>query len=69
MRCKVVARTLLILSVFNFVLAAPVAVRKVRESSADAMGGREDTIIVSGKRALLDKTWYVQRWLKEKPNS
>src|SRR5258708_20697702 len=55
MRYKIVARIVLILSFFNFVLAAPVTVHEVRESSTDAMSGDEDTIIVSGKRAREDE--------------
>jgi hypothetical protein len=50
MRYKIVACILLVLSVFNFVLAAPVPVREVREACADAVGGGETVIIVSGKR-------------------
>ena len=51
MRFKIVACILLILSVFGFVLAAPVAVQRVREACADAVEGDENVIIVSGKRA------------------
>ena len=52
MRFKIVAWTLLILSVVSFVLPAPVAVREVREACADAVEGGENVITVSGKRAL-----------------
>ena len=51
MRYKIVACILLILSVFSFVLAAPVPVGEVREACADAVEGDENVIIVSGKRA------------------
>jgi len=51
MRYKIVACILLILSVFSFVLPAPVPVQEVREVYADAMEGGENAIIVSGKRA------------------
>jgi hypothetical protein len=52
-RYKLAVHILVILSVFNFVpvLAAPVAVREMREAYADAAEGRDDVIIVSGKRA------------------
>jgi len=50
MQCKIVACILLILSVFSFaVLTAPVPVR--RGAHADAVEGRENAIIASGKRA------------------
>src|SRR6266478_3325958 len=49
-RCKIVVRILLIVSVFNFVLAAPAAVRDVREAWADAVDGGEDVITALGKR-------------------
>ena len=48
MRFKIVACILLILSVFNFVLAAPIPVREVRDACAK---GGEDVVIVSRKRA------------------
>jgi len=51
MRYKIVACILLILSSSSFVLAAPVAVREVREACADAVEGGENLIIVTGKRA------------------
>jgi hypothetical protein len=47
MRYKIVACILLILSVFSFVLAAPVPVPEIRE----AVEGGENVIIVSEKRA------------------
>ena len=52
-RYKMVACTLLILSVFSFVLAAPVAVQEVHEAWADAVDGGpgENVIIGLGKRA------------------
>jgi hypothetical protein len=49
-RYKIVACILLILSVFGFVLAAPVAVQEVREARVDAVGGGENVIIGSRKR-------------------
>src|SRR6266446_2477304 len=49
-RCKIVVRILLIVSVFKFVLAAPAAVRDVREAWADAVDGGEDVITALGKR-------------------
>ena len=52
MRFKIVACILLILSVFNFALAAPVPAREVREARADAVEDGENVIIVSGKRAI-----------------
>ena len=51
MRCKIVACNLLILSVFSFVLTAPVPAQEVREACADAIKGGEDVIILSKKRA------------------
>jgi hypothetical protein len=51
MRYKIFACILVILSVFSFVLAAPVPVREIREACADAVEGGENVIIVSGKRA------------------
>jgi len=51
MRYKIGAWILLILSVFSFVLAAPVPVREVREACTDAVEGGENVIIVSEKRA------------------
>lgn len=50
MQYKLVA-CILILSVFSFVLAAPVPVQEVREACANAMEGNDDVIIVSEKRA------------------
>jgi hypothetical protein len=53
-RYKIVACILLILSVFGFVLAAPVAVQEVREACADAAVDAGDNVITgSGKRAEL----------------
>ncbi|KAI0279554.1 hypothetical protein BGY98DRAFT_415133 [Russula aff. rugulosa BPL654] len=59
MRYIMVARILLILSVFSFVLAAPVPVQKVREAYADAVDVDENVIIVSRKRAdpYIDSEW------------
>jgi hypothetical protein len=52
MQFKMVACIPLILSVFSFVLAAPVPVREVREARTDAVvEGDENMIIVPGKRA------------------
>jgi hypothetical protein len=50
-RYKIVACILLILSVFSFVLAAPVAVQEAREACADVVDGGDNVIIGSGKRA------------------
>lgn len=50
MQYKLVA-WILILSIFSFVLAAPVLVREVREACANAMEGDGEVIIVSEKRA------------------
>ena len=50
-RYKIVACILLILSVFNSVLAAPVAVQEVREACADAVDASDTLIIGSWKRA------------------
>jgi hypothetical protein len=50
-RYKIIACILLILSVFNSVLAAPVAVQEVREACADAVDASDALIIGSGKRA------------------
>jgi hypothetical protein len=50
-RYKTVACILLTLSVFSFVLAAPVAVQEVRKACADAVDGGDNVIIGSGKRA------------------
>ena len=51
MRFKIAACILLILSVFNFVLGAPVPAQGVREARADAVEEGENVIIVSRKRA------------------
>jgi hypothetical protein len=64
-RYKIVARILLILSVFGFVLAAPVAVQEIREARADAVGGGENVIIGSGKRGEDDES-LMQSWGKQK---
>ena len=56
MRYKIVA-CILILSVFSFVLAAPIPVRKVREVCTDTFDGGENMIIVSGKRALKENPY------------
>src|SRR6266852_6755879 len=50
MRFKIVVCTLLILSVFSFVLAYPIPKREVREAGTDAAEGGENVISVSGKR-------------------
>ncbi|KAF8490077.1 hypothetical protein F5888DRAFT_1743057 [Russula emetica] len=50
-RYKLVACILLILSIFSFVLAAPVAVQELRKACADAVDGSENVKIGSGKRA------------------
>ena len=47
---KIVARVLLILSVFSFVLAAPIAVREVREVYKDVVARGNNVIIGLGKR-------------------
>jgi hypothetical protein len=59
MRYIMVARILLILPVFSFVLAAPVPVRKVPDAYADAVDVDENVIIVSRKRAdpYIDSEW------------
>ncbi|KAN0108984.1 hypothetical protein V8E52_009767 [Russula decolorans] len=50
-RYKIVACILLILSVFGFVHAVPVAVQEVREACAHAVDRGKNVIIGSGKRA------------------
>ena len=52
-RYKLAIHILVIISVFNFVpvLAAPIPMRRVREVSADAVGGGGGATILSGKRA------------------
>jgi hypothetical protein len=52
-RYKIVASILLILSVFSFVLAAPIAVREVREACTNGVDGEKNILIGSstGKRA------------------
>jgi hypothetical protein len=50
-RYTIVACILLILSVFSFVLAAPVAVQEVREACTDAVAGGDKVITGLGKRA------------------
>lgn len=50
-RYKIVACTLLTLSIFSFVLAAPVAIQEVREACADAVDDGDNVIIQSWKRA------------------
>jgi hypothetical protein len=63
-RYKIDACILLILSVFGFVLAAPVAVQEVREACADAaVDGDENVIIGWGKRADEEEPllqWWAQ---------
>jgi hypothetical protein len=59
---KTVACILLLLSVFGFVLAAPVAIQEVREAHADAVGGRENVIIGPGKRGGGDDEPLMQSW-------
>jgi hypothetical protein len=49
-RYKTIACILLILSVFSSVLAAPVAVREVREARTDAVDGEDNVIIGLVKR-------------------
>src|SRR6266403_1007299 len=49
-RYKTIACILLILSVFSSVLAAPVAVREVREACTDAVDGDDNVIIGLLKR-------------------
>ena len=64
-RYKIVTCTLLILSVFSFVLAAPVPVQEVREARADAVGGGENVIIGSGKRGE-EGEQLMQSWEQQK---
>jgi hypothetical protein len=69
-RYKVVACILLILSVFGFVLAAPVAVQEVREARADgAVDGSENVIIGSGKRADSEEEPLLQSWAQTQEES
>jgi hypothetical protein len=72
-RYKIVACILLILSVFSFVLAAPVTVQRVREACADAVDEGENVIIGSAKRAEAQeeedpmKYWLAQE--QQEPSS
>jgi hypothetical protein len=73
-RYKIVACILLILSIFSFVLAAPVAVQELRKACADAVDGSEDVKIGSGKRAEVQdseedpmKEWLAQA--QQEPSS
>ena len=50
MRRYKIVTCILILSVFSFVLAAPVAVQEVREAGADAVDGGDEVITGLGKR-------------------
>jgi len=68
-RCKIVARILLIVSVFNFVLAAPVAVQEVREAWADAVDGGEDVVIALGKRAQQGYPPWLEKLLETDSDS
>ena len=54
-RYKIVACIILILSVFSFVLAAPVAVQEVRDTRADAVDDGGNVIIGLGERAEEDQ--------------
>jgi hypothetical protein len=54
-RYKIVACILLTLSVFSFVLAAPVPVRGIRKACAYAVDGGDKVIIGSGKRSEEEK--------------
>ncbi|KAI0283675.1 hypothetical protein BGY98DRAFT_951257 [Russula aff. rugulosa BPL654] len=49
-RYKIVASILLILSVFSFVLAAPIAVREVREACTNGVDGEKNILIGSSTR-------------------
>jgi len=46
----IVARALLILSVFSFVLAAPMAVRKAQGACTAGVNGGKDVVVASEKR-------------------
>jgi hypothetical protein len=67
---KIVARILLILSVFSLVLAAPIAVREVRGARADAVDRDNNVIIEVGKRggavdppvASSSPSWFWKVW-------
>ncbi|KAN0108985.1 hypothetical protein V8E52_009768 [Russula decolorans] len=69
---KIVACISLILSVFCFVHAAPVAVQEVREASADAVDGNDNVIIGSGKRAedpLSEEEPLIQSWEQQQASA
>ena len=53
-RYKIVACILLILSLFSFVLAAPISIREIREARTDAVDGGNNMIIGSEKRGQED---------------
>src|SRR5713101_2891874 len=57
MRFKIVVCTLLILSIFSFVLAYPVLKREVRGACTDAAEGGENVISVSGKHRAPRQYW------------
>jgi hypothetical protein len=66
-RYKIVACILLILSIFSFVLAAPVAVQELRKVCADAVDGSENVKTGSGKRAEVQDSEEdpMKKWLAQ----
>jgi hypothetical protein len=60
-RCNIAACILLILSVFSFVLAAPVAVREVGKACADGV----DVKVGLGKRADVQEKDRFKKWLDD----
>jgi hypothetical protein len=69
-RYKIVACILLILSVFGFVLAAPVAIQEVREACADAAVDEDENVIIGwGKRASEEEQPLLQWWAQAQKES
>jgi hypothetical protein len=66
-RHNIVACTLFILSIFSFVLTAPVAVRGLREAYADAVDGGRPLKIGPGKRAEVEDEDPMKEQLAQAP--
>ena len=69
MRRYKIASILLILSVVNFVLAAPVALQEVREARTDAVGRGDNAVIELGKRVGKEDPLFAQAQQQQEPPS
>jgi hypothetical protein len=68
-RCNIVSGILLILSIIDFALAAPVLVQEKRQASVDVVQIPEDVITVLGKRGDKWLEKLVDNYLKETDES